>query len=143
MIFSIVSCNTTGDFIASADLENKKISSIKNISLTKGDVVVLWASYDLNYREEIPSYRIKYHIEQDKNTLLFEEFDLLGDIEYSLKPIIRSSKNTDDNYTNWKFRKEEHLFVVKKDGNYSFDFKLYNESEGFSNNGIKVILHKL
>ncbi len=155
--FVITSCNTIGDQIQNIELEDKKISNIKDISLTKGDVIVLWTYYNLEYKENLPSYRIKYHIEKDDNTILFEVFNLLNNIDYSSKPIIRSSKNTDNtyitndengdeiekNYTEWEFQKEEHQFIVEEDGSYSFDFKLYNDNSGFFSDEIKVVLRKL
>lgn len=153
-----ISCDTViGTSIYKAKLEDKTIHTVKDLSLNKGDVIVLWAHYNLSYKEEMPLYRLKYHIEQDDNTVLFDEFNLLENIEYSFKPIIRSSKNTDrtytaydDNgdeiekkYTEWDFQQEEHKFIIEKDGNYSFDFKLYNDGKSFLSDDISVIIRKL
>ncbi len=131
------------------------IATFDNVELEKGDELVIWTkvSTALYEDDEVFHKKIKYHIEKEGKTLVFDSFS-----PFHYRHIIRSKKegkesktNEYDNeqeewidvitpYTQWEFEAESIVYEVPENGVYVFDFK--PASSGSDYDSYTVILRK-
>ncbi|MCL5128591.1 hypothetical protein [Algibacter sp. L4_22] len=138
------SCNVVGnDLEKEVGLSTSSISTIDNVSLKKGEEVVIWTKSSLEYKTyespDLDDYSIKYYIEKDKDSMLVDRY-----LPLVFSHFIKSSKEeesdtetryNDDNEeeevditrVTSEYEAESGVYVVPEDGNYSFSFKLYSK----------------
>lgn len=149
LLLTLISCNPVGADIIEIPLKVGEISSAEGIDLKKGDKVMIWSKLETNDKDDSPAFKVKYHIESEGKSLLFDSLDVFkGEHQINSKKTTESydSRGSSDKdstiyYTQHEFEIENTQFIAPKDGKYNFDFKLTQDRSSFSK-GLSIILRK-
>lgn len=148
LLLTLISCNPVGADIIEIPLKVGEISSAEGIDLKKGDKVMIWSKLETNDKDDSPAFKVRYHIESEGKSLLFDSLDVFnGSHQINSKKTTESYRSSSDGkestiyYTQHEFEIENTQFIVPKDGKYNFDFKLTQDRSSFSK-GFSIILRK-
>ena len=167
ILIGVISCNPVGEIVTDEKpIDNQLINTVENLSLKKGDVLVIWGKMDASFlkNDNVPIFHLSYNLSLDGQTIENKTIGMFADNSRIINSTHEIQKEEEEEKENnadvfedtssteessaekpekikksdWTFEQEVIQIPIEKDGKYTLDYKANSSDEAADSMFTKV-----